>query len=87
MISRLLAAISKALIGAYPRWMGSQPEARQLQCCEISPVAVRARAVNYKQRISRPFGHPLRRDGVVRQMDRARQMTACKGIRAADYVQ
>ena len=29
MISRLLAAISKALIGAYPRWMGSQPEARQ----------------------------------------------------------
>ncbi|CAN4280283.1 1-acyl-sn-glycerol-3-phosphate acyltransferase [Pseudoxanthomonas sp. LjRoot125] len=29
MISRLLAAVSKALIGAYPRWMGSQPEARQ----------------------------------------------------------
>lgn len=29
MISRLLAAISKALIGAYPHWMGSQPEARQ----------------------------------------------------------
>ncbi|CAN7186579.1 lysophospholipid acyltransferase family protein [Pseudoxanthomonas sp. LjRoot143] len=29
MISRLLAALSKALIGAYPRWIGSQPEPRQ----------------------------------------------------------
>lgn len=29
MISRLLAAVSKALIGAYPRWIGSQPEPRQ----------------------------------------------------------
>ena len=29
MISHLLAAVSKALIGAYPRWIGSQPEPRQ----------------------------------------------------------
>ena len=29
MISRLLAALSKALIGADPRWFGSQPEPRQ----------------------------------------------------------
>ncbi|HEY1033683.1 MAG TPA: lysophospholipid acyltransferase family protein [Pseudoxanthomonas sp.] len=29
MISGLLAAVSKALIGAYPRWIGSQPEPRQ----------------------------------------------------------
>lgn len=29
MISRLLASISKALIGAYPRWIGCQPEPRQ----------------------------------------------------------
>jgi len=29
MISRLLATVSKALIGAYPRWIGCQPEPRQ----------------------------------------------------------
>lgn len=29
MISRLLATLSKALIGAYPRWIGSRPEDRQ----------------------------------------------------------